>query len=163
MGFAWPPNFFSAPLPDDGFDGDTRSFARQQHVINLHRADDQYGYLHTHVTTKELSLYITGMAAAKTNIDPMDADVLLNSSFPPSRRFVDYVKATSSSGSIYGFLRMEAGFEIILCSFEIDIDEVRITADPLLSIKSNQKHSEAISSHHGGNGKDIVGLVLSIS
>ncbi|KAI5298942.1 hypothetical protein KEM56_003653, partial [Ascosphaera pollenicola] len=188
LGFAHPPNFFPAPPPDDGFDDDKPPGKPpgkgQQPMIDTHEDDahepltpaPEYGHLHTYVTNKELRLiYIDGMAAAKSGIGPMDAAniVLLNNTFPPRRKFQEYEKAHAMcdiardewDGRIHGFLRMESGFEIILCSFKDDVDVVRITAskphpeyDPSFKNQSVEAYLKALASRFSGIGKDKVRL-----
>lgn len=96
------------------------------------------GYVHTYVTAKDLRLlYIDGMAAGKTDKGTLDSQdlILLNTSFAPGGGFGETDRAEKAckiaserwDNHIDGFLRMEAGFEIILCSFERDLNVVRIT------------------------------------
>ena len=95
------------------------------------------GWLHTYSTNKDLNLlYIDGMSAGKSRKGTLDSqdNVLLNES-PPDKIWNDPQRARKLcamardrwSGRIDGFLRMEAGFEIILCSFLDSLDVVRIT------------------------------------
>ena len=95
------------------------------------------GWLHTYATKRDLQLlYIDGMSAAKSDKGTLDSQdhVLLNDT-EPHIGFYDYTRATLMcklakdrwSNRIDGFIRMEAGFEIILCSFEQNLDSVRIT------------------------------------
>lgn len=101
------------------------------------------GYLHTYAAAKDLRLvYIDGMSAAKTNKGTLDSqDVLLfNNTLDdtpkegqrgPMGEFERATKACEMSenewgGRIDGVIRMEAGFEVILCAFERDLTSVRI-------------------------------------
>lgn len=102
--------------------------------------DNEAGYLHTYAAAKDLRLlYIDGMSAAKTDKGTLDSqDVLLyngtiNNS--PGRgmdgeaeraRKACEMAERDWAGRIDGVLRMEAGFEIILCRFERDLVPVRI-------------------------------------
>ncbi|KAJ6111898.1 hypothetical protein N7523_007959 [Penicillium sp. IBT 18751x] len=99
------------------------------------------GYLHTYAAVQDLRLlYIDGMSAAKTQKGTLDSqDVLLfNGTIDKSTgrgpvgegdraRKACEMAENDWAGRIDGVLRMEAGFEIILCKFERDLLPVRIT------------------------------------
>ena len=96
------------------------------------------GWLHTYVTKKDLRLlYIDGMAAAKSAKGTLDSQdyILLNQSerdhgIPSDlerARRICAIAGEEWSGRIDGVIRMEAGFEIILCSPEDSLKVVRIT------------------------------------
>lgn len=102
--------------------------------------DSEHGYLHTYAAAKDLRLlYIDGMSAAKTEKGTLDSQdvVLFNGSFEgePGWMGREGERATLAcdmadrewEGRIDGVIRMEAGFEIILCHFERDLIPVRIT------------------------------------
>ncbi|KAF2444414.1 hypothetical protein P171DRAFT_338906, partial [Karstenula rhodostoma CBS 690.94] len=87
------------------------------------------GYLHTYIPTRPLRLlYIDGLSAAKTSNGTLDTqDVLLLDDTVPhdspmggdiarARALCD-LASTPWESKIDGILRMEAGFEIILCDF----------------------------------------------
>ncbi|KAJ5162136.1 hypothetical protein N7492_007528 [Penicillium capsulatum] len=112
---------------------------------NMDQDEQGAGYLHTYAATRNLRLlYLDGMSAGKTNKGTLDSqDVLLfNRSLnaaprkergpgPPGER-ERAMKACEMAenewaGRIDGVLRMEAGFEIILCRFERDLTPLRIT------------------------------------
>ncbi|KAI5294626.1 hypothetical protein KEM52_003580 [Ascosphaera acerosa] len=178
LGFAWPADSPPPPVNDDDDKG------RQQQQLETHSqkpmgagpSSSAYGYLHTYVTNKDLRLlYLDGMAAAKSGIGTMDLEnlILLNGTFPPGGRFQEYDKARAMCniarndwhGRINGFLRMEAGFEIILCSFDDDVDVVRITAtrrpkpdDKRFHDEMNLQYMQALASRYDGVGKDVVRL-----
>lgn len=95
---------------------------------------DEGGYLHTYAAARDLRLlYLDGMSAGKTQNGTLDLQdrILLN----------DTVGQTMDEGKraqgicqlirekwddrLDGVIRMEAGFEIILCSFERDLDFLR--------------------------------------
>lgn len=100
-------------------------------------ADNDYqmhGYLHTYETTRPLRniLYVDGMSGGKTpkgTLDTQDYILRLNSSTVPppgSHPDTDYVRAQDLCAlseewglefKIEGILRMEAGFELIMCDF----------------------------------------------
>jgi hypothetical protein len=116
---------------DDGGDGD---------------GDDEHddgpqvsrGYLHTYTTTHPLNLlYIDGMSAGKTEVGTLDSQdyTLLNVSgvnrpiYRDGERAQSLCRLSESSweGRIDGFLRMESGFEVILCDFAAHLRTERIT------------------------------------
>jgi hypothetical protein len=106
------------------------------------------GYLHTYRTTKELRLlYVDGQSAAKSDKGTLDVqDLILRNPTsdhrspddnpgrgpggPPgdSQRALELCNSVGNEweNKIDGILRMEAGFEIILCSFEDNLDVVSI-------------------------------------
>ena len=96
------------------------------------------GFLHTYTPTRDLHLlYIDGLSAAMTNNGTHDAQnrILLNDTM----RGADIVDEGASASEMCrllretyddrldGILRMEIGTEIILCSFERDLQFVRAT------------------------------------
>ncbi|KAJ5967617.1 hypothetical protein N7501_003865 [Penicillium viridicatum] len=140
--------------------------------------ENESGYLHTYAAAKDLRLlYLDGMSAAKTSkgtLDSQDAilfDGALDDS--PSRgngqeneraRLACEMAENEWEGRIDGVLRMEAGFEIILCDFERDLTPVRITqvkrnSEGQRGPRGNRKHGdrdgphrEEDDKHHGGHG-----------
>lgn len=92
----------------------------------------QSGYLHTYIAKKDLHLlYIDGMSAGKTSNGTLDSqDYVLVNDTSTRGGFFEYERAMAMcnisrdawDGRVHGFLRMEAGFEIILCDFETDLD-----------------------------------------
>jgi hypothetical protein len=138
---------------------------------------NEAGYLHTYAASKDLRLlYIDGMSAAKTSKGTLDSQdvVLFNGSFgdPPGRggreseraRLACEMADNEWEGRIDGVLRMEAGFEIILCHFERDLTPVRITQvkqhpEERRGHQDNRKqgdldgpHKEGDGKHHNGHG-----------
>lgn len=97
------------------------------------RYDITPGWLHTYRTKHNLPLlYIDGMSAGKTErgtLDSQDA-LLLNVTRNQRDGFWDFERARRLcklsndkwGGKIKGFIRMEAGFEIIMCSFVENVD-----------------------------------------
>ncbi|KAF2242182.1 hypothetical protein BU26DRAFT_400917, partial [Trematosphaeria pertusa] len=94
----------------------------------------QPGYLHTYTPLHPLTLlYIDGMSAGKTSNGTLDTQdmLLLNLSLPShspmggeferARRLCN-LSSTLWQRKIDGVLRMEGGFEIILCDFERDLE-----------------------------------------
>ncbi|OJD33287.1 uncharacterized protein BKCO1_320003 [Diplodia corticola] len=104
--------------------------------------DSAGGYLHTYRTKHNLSLlYIDGMSAGKTQkgtLDSTDAILLGVDIEEHNRHMWDFDRGQALcnltrdewGNRIDGFLRMEMGFEIILCDFEkhLDVDRVTQTA-----------------------------------
>ncbi|OJJ48712.1 hypothetical protein ASPZODRAFT_62150 [Penicilliopsis zonata CBS 506.65] len=103
------------------------------------------GYLHTYAAAKDLRLlYIDGMSAAKTGLGTLDSQdhLLLNDELGRGNnggrggmgggereRAVEMCRMAREDwvGRIDGILRMEAGFEIILCDFGRDLETVSIS------------------------------------
>ncbi|KAL1986924.1 hypothetical protein VTN96DRAFT_5341 [Rasamsonia emersonii] len=99
--------------------------------------DDEAGFLHTYVTAKDLRLlYLDGLSAGKTDMGTLDSQdrILLRDNIT-GPGFQEYERAALACqiarddwhGRIDGILRMEAGFEIILCDFARDLHVVRIS------------------------------------
>jgi len=92
------------------------------------------GWLHTYRTNKDLHfLYVDGTSAGKTDKGTLDSQdyLLLNSSSTEGRGvFWEGERAKGLcelaekrwSNKIQGIIRMEAGFEIIMCSFEQNLE-----------------------------------------
>ncbi|KAJ6178688.1 hypothetical protein N7519_009149 [Penicillium mononematosum] len=139
--------------------------------------ENEAGYLHTYAAAKDLRLlYLDGMSAAKSSkgtLDSQDA-VLFAGSLDdhPSpggqeserARLACEMAQNEWEGRIDGVLRMEAGFEIILCDFKRDLIPVRITQVKQSSEEhrghgDNRKHDDrdgprkqADDKHHDGRG-----------
>lgn len=106
------------------------------------------GYLHTYCTKRQLQLlYVDGQSAAKSNKGTLDVqDLILRAPTIRTYHMVDkphrrpggppneqlralelcHLAKHEWDDQIDGVLRMEAGFEIILCSFEDNLDLVSI-------------------------------------
>ena len=94
------------------------------------RDHQDWGYLHTYTTTQPLRLlYLDGTSAAKTTLGTLDLQdkIVLQNHFNFSTTLDDdsaraeelcRVAGTDWSDRIDGFIRMETGFEVILCSVE---------------------------------------------
>ncbi len=105
----------------------------KQHVLHAQRqpynSDPLWilpGYLHSYSARKDLRLlYLDGSAAAKTNKGTLDISDLLLLNDSQMMTFADHdrarrlcqIAAKDWGGRIDGFVRMETGFEIIICSF----------------------------------------------
>lgn len=81
-----------------------------------------WGYLQTYVTLRPLRLlYLDGMSAAKSNNGTLDFQdkVILQGRFnftSDDQRATELCRIAREDWSIDGFIRMEMGFEVILCS-----------------------------------------------
>lgn len=94
------------------------------------------GWLQTYVPVRDLRLlYIDGMSAGKTSNGTLDSQnrVLFNDTVHDDRIMNEFERAKDFcrlsrevwDDRLDGVLRMEAGFEIILCSFERDLHLLR--------------------------------------
>jgi hypothetical protein len=111
----------------------------KQKPVKLDPEEGELGFLHTYTTNKELHLlYIDGMSAGKTSngtLDSQDFVILNYTNGDEGLGFRDgdraqalcKVAAHDWKGRVDGFIRLEAGFEIILCDFGKDLDVKRIT------------------------------------
>ncbi|KAJ5428152.1 hypothetical protein N7445_009606 [Penicillium cf. griseofulvum] len=133
--------------------------------------ENQAGYLHTYAAAKDLRLlYLDGMSAAKTSKGTLDSQdvVLFNDSFgdhpgqggqeSERARLACKMADNEWKGRIDGVLRMEAGFEIILCHFERDLTPVRITQvkqhpEERRGHQDNCKYGGRDGSREEGDGK----------
>ena len=106
------------------------------------------GHLHTYRTLRELRLlYVDGQSAAKSDKGTLDVQDLILRSPGSNHQISDHKPGRGPGGppgdslralelcnsvgnewenKIDGILRMEAGFEVILCSFEDNLDVVSI-------------------------------------
>ncbi|KAJ6146180.1 hypothetical protein N7497_008162 [Penicillium chrysogenum] len=120
--------------------------------------ENEAGYLHTYAAAKDLRLlYLDGMSAAKTSkgtLDSQDAVLFTGSlddhSSPGGQeneraRLACEMAQNEWEGRIDGVLRMEAGFEIILCDFKRDLIPVRIT-----QVKRSSEEHQADDKYHYG-------------
>ncbi|PKY06636.1 hypothetical protein P168DRAFT_280041 [Aspergillus campestris IBT 28561] len=116
----------------------------------------QRGWLHTYTTAKDLRLlYVDGMSAAKTDNGTMDSQdrILFHDKLEGRPAMQERERADLAcqmaremwNGRLDGLLRMEAGFEVILCDFGRDLNVVRVTR-----VKGDTKRGQRNGS--GGNG-----------
>ncbi|KAI9681876.1 MAG: hypothetical protein M1822_006953 [Bathelium mastoideum] len=140
-----------------------------------------HGFLHTYRTKHSLRLlYIDGASAAKSDKGTLDLQDLVllhyNPLYKSQLRNVtevgeDHIRAARMcrmanerwQGQINGFLRMEAGFEVILCNFEKDLDTVRISqakgiVGPPGMIADGPAYFKAIAARYHGIGGERVKL-----
>jgi hypothetical protein len=131
------------------------------------------GYLHTYVTKHNLRLlYIDGLSAGKTSNGTLDTQdmLLLNSTIDHGGMGGEFARAhgmcnltsTLWKGKIDGILRMEGGFEIILCDFKKHLDLADVMA--ITTHRGQQgflggwSYIKAITSRYHGIGGDRVRL-----
>ncbi|KAL8369975.1 hypothetical protein RB595_000369 [Gaeumannomyces hyphopodioides] len=130
--------------PDDG-DGDGDGGRRRPRRPRAHR-----GYLQTYRAQRPLNLlYIDGMAAGKCAYGPLDTQdyVLLDwevdrpdsgwgDELARAKQLCDVANKWGDAGTpIDGFVRMEAGFEIIYCHFEEGggLEPIAVDASPFMN------------------------------
>ncbi|KAJ5220238.1 hypothetical protein N7468_009442 [Penicillium chermesinum] len=107
---------------------------------------DGPGFLHTYAAAKDLRLlYVDGESAAKTEKGTLDSqDVVLLNITAGGFRGGDHDRAEKActlangdwGGKVDGLLRMEAGFEVILCDFERDLTLLRVSR---VKMQNNQE------------------------
>ena len=111
------------------------------------------GWLHTYRTRGATPLlYIDGMSAGKCDKGTLDSQdvLLLNATSESKGRFWEMERATllcdlaaqQWGGKIKGFIRMEAGFEIIMCSFKDSVDFVQSVRAGPIAPKGQDPESE---------------------
>ena len=146
-----------------------------------HDEDLSYGYLHKYRTRSDLRLlYLDGSSAAKSDrgtLDLQDLVLLHNNPLDRCRLGAEpeheedrqraaklcELARTEWQGQISGFMRMEAGFEIMLCDFAKDLDLVRVTqtkpvAAPPGMIVDSPAYFKAIAARHDGVGGGRIKL-----
>ncbi|OAL19293.1 hypothetical protein AYO22_09837 [Fonsecaea multimorphosa] len=108
----------------------------ERHEPEPDRPQPDPGWLHTY-RTKEITplLYIDGMSAGKCDMGTLDSqDILLlnatseHGGMAQERERADGLCKLAHerwNGKVKGFIRMEAGFEIIMCSFSDTLDFVQ--------------------------------------
>lgn len=138
------------------------------------------GYLHTYRTKHELRLlYVDGQSAAKSSKGTLDVQDYILLEKPPSQdpdewlpfddvaraREICSVSETEWEGKIDGVIRMEAGFEMILCNFQKDLDVVQIAQprttddyDESDRAEESFNYYKAISARYDGIGGSRVAL-----
>jgi len=106
---------------------------------HFHETDDtQSGYLHIYRTSRPLTklLYLDGLSAGKTTLGTLDTqDHVLCQDTNITNPIGDFKRAECmcSLGFEYGIdgiVRMEAGFEIILCNFSTSLDFITANQRP---------------------------------
>ncbi|TVY58027.1 Uncharacterized protein LSUE1_G010029 [Lachnellula suecica] len=120
-----PPNSEHAGLSSDAISSKEDENNQPSNSRSYAPPPMQAAYLHTYRTSRELSrlLYIDGMSAGKTTMGTLDSQdiVLRNGSeateFHGETQRAKELCALGVEWGIEGFVRMEAGFELILCNF----------------------------------------------
>ncbi|CEL02832.1 hypothetical protein ASPCAL03995 [Aspergillus calidoustus] len=126
------------PPPRDGPPQPPPPLQLQQVMEKPNQAED--GFLHTFAAAKDLRLlYVDGMSAGKTQNGTMDSQdhVLFlhglgdggGGMFDEMARAKLFCQMVQEKwdGRLDGMVRMEAGFEIILCDFARDLEVLRVT------------------------------------
>ncbi|KAG9204678.1 hypothetical protein G6514_000462 [Epicoccum nigrum] len=143
-------------------------------------APEQYGYLHTYSTRHALNLlYIDGLSAGKTSNGTLDSQdqLLLNltgeqpgggmGNEMQRARGLCELAAGLWEGRADGVIRMEGGFEVILCEFEKHlerVDVVRVDRDgwgdgkKRRGVMGGWQYIKAVTSRYNGVGGDRVKL-----
>lgn len=116
--------------------------------------EDLVLYLHRYRSLRDLNLlYIDGMSAGKTYKGTLDSQdyILLSNTLNNSGPFFDELERgtrlcnltrTVWAGKIDGFIRMECGFEILLCQFEGNVGLDRLQRVRPKWIRQNQTMEE---------------------
>lgn len=144
---------------------------------------EEVGYLHTYAPTHALQLlYIDGLSAGKTDNGTLDTqDKLLlnmtdNGHGGPMGGEMARAKglcelaATLWESKIDGILRMEGGFEVILCDFEKHLERIDVVRSgdavgepnqegrPTRGVMGGWEYVKAITSRYHGLGGDRVDI-----
>jgi hypothetical protein len=135
------------------------------------------GYLHTYTPMHSLTLlYIDGLSAGKTSKGTLDTQdfLLLNltlhdrrgpmgGEFVRARRLCE-LASTLWQGQIDGVMRMEGGFEVILCDFEKSVERVDVMPPRVREQKGERRtlggweYVQAVASRYHGVGGGRVSL-----
>ncbi|KAH7394242.1 hypothetical protein DE146DRAFT_617103 [Phaeosphaeria sp. MPI-PUGE-AT-0046c] len=131
-------------------------------------ANANVGYLHTYTPRHDIHLlYIDGLSAGKTNNGTLDSQdlLILNFTTDPRDPFAGEIKrargmcelaSTLWEGKIDGIMRMEGGFEIILCDFEKHVDRTDLVAikasNHYTGMFGDWTYMRAITARYGGIG-----------
>ena len=134
---------------------------------------EEPGWLHTYVTKHDLHLlYIDGQSAAKSRKGTLDSQDYLLGAAPPET-WLDRERALHMCGlaagewrgQIDGFIRMEHGFELILCDFPTHVDLMRVERsdkdlDDIMDNIEMERFAfwKAITARYHGIGMDRVRL-----
>lgn len=173
-------------IPDNG-DSKTATHHRQRRGRRLIKQDPildeplldekpmpDYGFLHTYRTKHELRLiYFDGQSAAKSTLgtldtqdiivrdkDDRDAPSPIQGDRDRANDLCDIAKS-AWKGRIDGFVRMVGGFELILCSFDRNLEVVHIKAVPNANSQvpgESLNYQRAIASRNHGIGGNRVSV-----
>ncbi|GAM90128.1 hypothetical protein ANO11243_081680 [Dothideomycetidae sp. 11243] len=162
---------FAVQNPSRGIDSRSAEINDADELV-----DNSQGYLQTYRTKQPLRLiYIDGQSAAKSDKGTLDTQdfVIRDATQPPppaatgrpsgpmgeAERAAEMcnIAAKTWGGKIDGFVRMEAGFEIILCSFAKNLEMVSIhNVSPPDNDASREdemrSYFEAVASRYDGIG-----------
>lgn len=144
-----------------------KTLARNRPSPNSAAGSRGPGYLHTYQASRDLhALYLDGMAAAKTDLGTMDAELYVlygkkNEHFEDG----EWVRAEAVCKLITqwgydGFVRMEVGYEYVHCDFSKDLETVSILPayhfDGVLSASTMVlfQWSRAVAENYDGIGAD---------
>jgi hypothetical protein len=134
------------------------------------------GYLHTYVSKHDLHLlYIDGLSAAKTpngTLDTQDMLILNLTAGPRDPWAREWARARGMCSlasalwedRINGIVRMEGGFEIIMCDFEKHLDRTEVIAisprSPVLTggFLGGWSYIKAVTTRYFGIGGDRIRL-----
>jgi hypothetical protein len=152
-----------------------RSNSEQQQPLGSPRSQPQpgVGYIHTYIPKHDLRLlYIDGISAGKTSNGTLDTQdlLILNSTLDTGTMIGEFTRArgmcnltsTIWKERIDGILRMEGGFEVILCDFEKHVELIDVMG--VMQHRGQQgflggwSYIKAITSRYHGIGGDRVKL-----
>ncbi|KAF2704209.1 hypothetical protein K504DRAFT_442252 [Pleomassaria siparia CBS 279.74] len=165
------PHHGPGPEPDcDGPRPPHKRSDRQQPLLNGPPSDPvKTGYLHTYVPKHDLKLlYLDGMSAGKTSNGTLDTQdiLLLNLTSDGGVMGGEHARAQglcSFSATIWehkidGVLRMEGGFEIILCEFEkhLETKEIMPVGGRFVPMNEWQYQKAITQRYHGIGGGRVV-------
>ena len=122
-------NSLQCPLASSSERPSAQEKPREQPILRI-----EPGWLHTYVTKHDLRLlYIDGQSAAKSLKGTLDSqDYVLGAAQPnfflDRNRALHMCKLAAEAwhGHIDGFIRMEHGFELILCDFTAHVNLLRV-------------------------------------
>ena len=162
--------FARMPIPPMGSHPPRRGRYGGQRPLSVGAEDEDRpqleGWLHTYAATRDLRLlYVDGMSAGKTTNGTLDSQswIIFNDTITGNqvqderKRASEFCRMAREvwDDRLDGLLRMEAGFEIILCSFGRDLQILR--AD---QVKPNKKFLHNPSGPGTGRGNGTLhGLI----
>ena len=145
--------------------------ARQQSASNLR------GYFHTYRANRDVNLlYVDGMSAGKTRMGTLDSQDLVlreNKTGDVWDGFMDELQRASSICDLIkdwgydGFMRMEIGFEVVYCDFDVGVDLISIKRTVLRKDKREEElmnpyqWARAVTERYDGIGGDRVRIDFS--
>ncbi|KAF2175618.1 hypothetical protein K469DRAFT_610025 [Zopfia rhizophila CBS 207.26] len=144
-----------------------------QHPLSEDDSGPKNGYLHTYALKHPLNLlYIDGMSAGKTANGTLDTqDILLLNLTAPDHGFWGEIERARGlcdlaystwQGKIDGIVRMEGGFEIILCEFakHLEVKEIMPVVEQRVGegILGGWRYYQAITDRYHGIGGGRVRL-----